>query len=67
VDGAVIYLIEMSLDAETPVNWKNMEPTTKTACEVDGAEPGKHAWFRVAAVNATGQGPWSAPARRPVM
>jgi hypothetical protein len=67
VDGTVIYLIEISLDTATPVNWKNMEPTTKSSCEVDDAEPGKHAWFRVAAVNAAGQSPWSAPARRPVM
>jgi len=67
VDGAVIYLVEMSLNPDEPVNWNPMEPTTKISCEVDGAEPGKHAWFRVAAVNAAGQGPWSAPARRPVM
>jgi hypothetical protein len=67
VEGAVIYLIEMSLDPDQPVNWNPTEPTTRTTCEVDGAEPGQHAWFRVAAVNAAGQGPWSTPALRPVM
>lgn len=65
--GAVIYLIEMSLDAGDPVTWKFKTTSTKTSCEVEGAEPGKPAWFRIAAVNAIGQGPWSGPAQRPVM
>jgi len=34
---------------------------------LSGAEPGKVCWFRICAVNVLGQGPWSEPARRPVM
>ncbi len=67
LDGALLYFIEMSLDPGIPVTWTYRTTSTKTTCELDGAEPGQTAWFRVAAVNATGQGPWSAPARRPVM
>jgi len=48
-------------------DWTDLPMSTKSSCEVDGAEPGKVAWFRVAAVNTAGQGPWSAPAQRPVM
>ena len=65
--GAVIYLVEMSPDPMTPTSWRQMATSTRASCEFGGAEPGRRSWFRVAAVNATGQGPWSAPARRGVM
>ena len=67
VGGVVIYLIEMSLDPDSPVTWKFKATSTRTSRELDGAHPGQPAWFRIAAVNATGQGPWSTPAQRPVM
>jgi hypothetical protein len=67
LDGALIFLVEMSLDADSPEGWKRLTTSTRTSCEVDGAEPGKRAWFRIAAVNAIGQGPWSAVALRQVM
>lgn len=67
LDGALIYFVEMSLDEGVPANWRRVTMSTRATCELDGAQPGKPAWFRVAAVNATGQSPWSVPAQRPVM
>lgn len=67
LSGAVLYLIQMSLDPDAQLDWRPMTTSTKTSREFDGAQPGQPAWFRVAAVNATGQGPWSGPAQRPVM
>ncbi len=63
---AVIYLMEMIL-GPAPGEWKFKTTSTKTSCEIDGAEPGKRAWFRISAVNAAGQGPWCEPALREVM
>lgn len=67
LQGAETFLIERSLDPVTPVNWAQVLATTKTHCEIPGAEPGKRCWFRVAGVNPVGQGPWCEPACRPVM
>lgn len=61
------FLIQRSPDPITPTSWEQVTVTTKTSVEVPGAEPGKACWFRVAGVNPHGQGPWSEPARRPVM
>lgn len=67
LDGAMVFLVEMTLDPNGQVDWKRMKTSTKTTCEVDGAIPGKPAWFRIAAVNPAGQSPWSVAAMRPVM
>ena len=61
------YLIQCSLDPTSPVNWGASMPTVKASFVATGGEPGKVCWFRVCGVNALGQGPWSEPARRPVM
>ncbi len=61
------YLIQCSLDPTSPANWGPSMPTVKASFEATGGEPGKVCWFRVCGVNALGQGPWSEPARRPVM
>ena len=65
--GAVSYLVEMSTDPFARTGWRQVATPTKASCEVEGAEPGRPAWFRVAGVNPLGTGPWSAPAQRPVM
>ena len=67
LDGADTFLVQMSDDPMNPNSWKQVMVTTKTRIEVPGAEPGKPCWFRVAGVNALGQGPWCLPAQRPVM
>jgi hypothetical protein len=64
---AETFLIQCSPDPITETSWVQVAVTTKTTCEVPGAEPGKACWFRVAGVNPNGQGPWCEPARRPVM
>ena len=67
ISGTLIYLVQMTLSPLPDDGWKHLPITTRAACEVNGAEPGKVAWFRIAAVNTAGQGPWSAPACRPVV
>jgi hypothetical protein len=67
VRGATFYLIEMSLGPGIDGPWKQVLTSTTASCELDGAEPGKPAWFRVAAVNPAGPGPWSQPIPRPVV
>ena len=67
VTRAKSYLVEMSPDPITEKSWEQVDTPTKASCEATGAEPGKIQWFRVAAVNASGAGPWSEPAKRPVM
>ena len=61
------YLVEQSPDPMTDTSWDQVDTPTKASCELDGAEPGKKYWYRVAAVNSAGVGPWSGPASRPVM
>ena len=65
LDGAVSYSVEMNTTPDKE-GWRHVTTTTKSSCEVDGAEPGKPCWFRVAGVNPLGRGPWSSPALRPV-
>jgi len=65
--GAVSYLVETCADPISPDGWEQIDTPTTAACTVNGAEPGKKRWYRVAGVNALGQGPWSEPAARPVM
>ena len=61
------YVVQMSPDPITDDSWEHILASTRSSCEVDGAQPGKRCWFRIAAVNSTGQGPWSMPTCRPVM
>jgi hypothetical protein len=67
LSGADSYVVQCSMTPEDPNSWEQVLVTTKTRAEVPGAEPGKICWFRVAGVNAIGQGPWCTPAQRPVM
>lgn len=67
VAGAKSYVIQISPDPITPTSWQQSCICTAANADVNGAEAGKCYWYRVAAVNAKGQGPWSDPASRPVM
>ena len=67
VERADGYLVQGSPDPITPTSWTQPIVSTKTAYPANGAAPGQKYWYRVAAFNAAGQGPWSAPAERPVM
>jgi len=61
---AASYLIEMSPDPATATSWKHQGVSTKSTFAVTGLQSGSRVWFRVAAVNANGQSPWSDPATK---
>jgi hypothetical protein len=61
------YMVQCSPDPITPTSWVNKGTVTRNRYEGTGATPGQLCWYRVAAVNAMGQGAWSEPALRPVM
>ena len=44
--------------------WTNAPPSTKSKCTIANLVAGTRYWFRVAAVGAAGQGPWSDPATK---
>lgn len=67
VHGAASYLVEMSPDPATDTSWVQVATPTKARCEVGGSDPGKVYWFRIAAVSASGTGPWSGQMIRQVM
>jgi hypothetical protein len=61
------YLVEGSADWSDESNWRPAGISMRTSFEANGATPGQPYWYRVAAFNTAGIGPWSAPASRPVM
>jgi hypothetical protein len=65
--GASAYVIECSPDPITATSWRPVGNSTRAAFTGNGATAGQKCWYRVAGLNATGQGPWSDPALRPVM
>ena len=67
VPGADGYLVQGSADPITPVSWQMPQIAMKLAAETNGATAGQKYWYRVAAFNGAGQGPWSPVTERPVM
>ncbi len=67
VAGAVNYVIQCSPDPFTEGSWVQVDASTKSYVQIPGSVPGKACWFRVQAQGVLGDGPWSEPARRPVM
>ena len=65
--GAKSYVVQISPDPITANSWEFSCNCTMAHVDVNGADPGQRSWYRVAGVNAKGQGPWSEPASRPVM
>ena len=61
---AASYLIETSVDPPTATSWQHLGVSTKSTFTVTGLTSGARIWFRVAAVNASGQSPWSDPATK---
>lgn len=61
------YVVERSPEPITATSWENVGTVSEAKYEGNGAVPGQKYWYRVAAVNNLGQGPWSMPAERPVM
>jgi hypothetical protein len=61
------YMVQGSADLSSETNWGPAGISTRTSFEANGATPGQPYWYRVAAFNAAGMGPWSSPVPRPVM
>ncbi len=61
---ATSYIIEKSPDPPTATSWTHVGVSTKSTFTVTGLQTGTRVWFRVAAVNANGQSPWSDPATK---
>lgn len=59
VHGARSYVIERAADAPV-LAWVGAGTTTRSRAIVNTMTSGTKYWFRVAAVGAAGQGPWSA-------
>jgi hypothetical protein len=54
------FLIQMTTDPSATTGWRQVAISgNRQSCEVAGLESGVKCWFRVAATNAHGQGPWS--------
>jgi len=61
---AASYVIYSSVDPPTATSWQHVGVSTKSTLTVPGLTSGARIWFRVAAVNANGQSPWSDPATK---
>lgn len=66
VSEAASYAIEKSPDPPTASSWTHAGVSTRSTFTVTGLQSGARLWFRVAAVNAAGQGAWSDPATKTV-
>jgi hypothetical protein len=62
VRGASSYPVSKCEDPITPDGWELVGISTKANFTVKNLTSGKKCWFKVAAVGAAGQGPWSDPA-----
>jgi hypothetical protein len=57
--GAGSYRIERTTTESAPGSWNGVVYSTKAKALAEGLASGTRYWFRVAAVGAAGQGPWS--------
>ena len=64
VRGARSYVVERSPDPPTATSWTHAAVSTRSSATIQGLNSGTRYWFRVAAVNAVGQSPWSSPAMK---
>ena len=67
LDGVRLYIIQQNPNPTVENGWTQVATSTKARIATNGVAPGSVMWYRVAGVDSTGQGPWSAPASRPVM
>ncbi|MBL9131167.1 MAG: fibronectin type III domain-containing protein [Verrucomicrobiaceae bacterium] len=59
VTGASSYIIEMADHSTAPLAWAQVKVSTRASAEMGGLVSGKVYAFRVRAVGAAGEGPWS--------
>jgi hypothetical protein len=55
------FIIQMTTAPSALRGWKSVGISIKQTCTVTGLKSGVKGWFRVAATNSHGQGPWSQP------
>jgi len=55
------FLIQMTTAPAATRGWKQAAIGIRQSCTVTGLKSGQKCWFRVAATNAHGLGPWSQP------
>ncbi len=64
VRGALTYLMQINaVDPDTEAEWKQLAVVSQSKFSAQGLQTGTVYWFRVAAIGAAGQGPFSDPAR----
>lgn len=64
---ASAYRVQRSPEPITDTSAEDIGTVTQATYTGNGVIPGQRYWYRVAAVNRLGQGPWSMPALRPVL
>lgn len=64
VRGARSYIVERSPDPPTETSWTHAAVATRSRITIEHLTSGTRYWFRVAAVTATGNSPWSNPAMK---
>jgi hypothetical protein len=62
VFGARSYVVQITQDVSGSSSWTIAVVVTKAKASIKNLDSGKKYWFKVAAVGAAGQGPWSDPA-----
>jgi hypothetical protein len=55
------FIIQMTTAPAATRGWQQVAISVRQSCTVTGLKSGAKCWFRVAATNAHGQGPWSQP------
>jgi hypothetical protein len=55
------FLIQMTTAPAAMRGWQQVALSLRQSCTVTKLKSGQKCWFRVAATNAHGQGPWSQP------
>lgn len=58
------FVVEMTTNISNPGSWTHIAVVTRSGFTVEALVSGTQYWFRVAAVNAVGQGPYSDPATK---
>jgi len=59
IKGAKSYVVDCRTHGATPGPWQQAKICTSARCSITGLTPGQEYAFRVRAIGAAGEGPWS--------